>query len=321
MKGSDPVPDILGKHKTLSIENPERLMKAARALSSPLRLRVIRELASRSLSVGELSGALGEPLSSVALAVRTLEEAEIISCAERPGTHGIQKICSNRLDSLSVELVPQDLAIGALPLIYSIPIGGYSLAEGTEPTCGLLTANHPLGPLDMPRVFYSANRANAQMLWFQKGFLEYRVDALDALESDNIEWLEISFEACSEAPMYRNPWPSDIFLELNEKRVGVWTCPCDCGGRQGHLTPLWWDLTNTQFGFLTTWYVDKAGSYLNGESVSGVTLSDLELAGRPYLGIRIGVDPASPNPNGINLFGAMFGDHPQDIRLRVGFSL
>ena len=312
---------VWGKRRTVSIEKTEELIQLARALSSPLRLKVIGALAKRSMSVGELAREIGEPMSSVALAVRTLEEAEVISCAERTGAHGIQKVCSNRLDTLQVELVPQEMRIGAKPFVYSLPIGSYALAEGITPTCGILSANHPLGPLDMPSLFYSNKRADAQMLWFKEGYLEYRVAVMDNMPPENIDWMEVSFEACSEAPMYRNPWPSDIFLELNGRRVGVWTCPCDCGGRRGHVTPQWWDLTNTQFGFLTTWYVDRTGSYLNGERIGDVTLDDLALDETPYTGIRIGVDPRAENPNGINLFGGMFGDYPQDIRMRVGYTL
>lgn len=30
-----------------------------------------------------------------------------------------------------------------------------------------------------------------------------------------IDRIELSFEACSEAPMYRDPWPSDIFVDFS----------------------------------------------------------------------------------------------------------
>lgn len=313
--------EIWGKHAELSIERPEKLTLIARALSSQVRLDVLMALARRSMNVGELSKLLDVPMSTMALAIRTLEEADLIMTDIQPGSHGASKICSRKLDTISVSLVPAAIQDGPQPLVLHMPIGGYSLAEGIEPTCGLLSATQSLGPLDLPRLFYTPQRFDAQMLWFQQGFLEYRFSIIDCFADVHIDWLEVSFEACSEAPMYRDPWPSDISVEINNKRLGTWTCPSDCGGRRGHLTPEWWDLTNTQFGFLKTWRIDENGSYLDYCQISDTKISDLALDNEQYISVRIGIDPASEHVNGINLFGEKFGDHPQSIDLRIGFSL
>ena len=313
--------EIQGKHAELSIERPEKLSLIARALSSQVRLDVLKALAHKSMSVGELSKQLNVPMSTTALAVRTLEEADLIMCDTQPGSHGSTKICSRKLDTIAISLAPEFMQGGPQPLTLTMPIGGYSSAEGIKPTCGILSESHPLGPLDFPRIFYTPNRFEAQLLWFQQGFLEYRFSTSDPLSAENIEWLELSFEACSEAPMYRTPWPSDISVEINHKRLGIWTCPGDCGGRQGHLTPEWWGLTNTQFGFLKSWRVDRSGSYLDYSHISDITIEDLGLDDSPYISVRIGIDPNSENVNGINLFGEKFGDHPQSIKLSIGYSL
>lgn len=312
--------DIQGKHAELSIERPEKLAMIARALSSQVRLDVLMALAKRSMNVGELAKELDVPMSSMALAVRTLEEADLIMSDIQPGSHGTTKLCSRKLDTISISLVPEAMQNGPQPLTLHLPIGGYSLVEGIRPTCGLLTDTQPLGPLDLPHLFYSPQRFDAQMLWFHQGFLEYRFSLIDDISEENVESLELSFEACSEAPMYRDPWPSDISVEINHKRLGTWTCPCDCGGRQGHLTPEWWGLTNTQFGFLKTWRVDNTGTYLDYNYISNTKISDLSLTDAPYISIRIGIDPTSEHVNGINLFGEKFGDHPQSINLKIGFS-
>ena len=314
------MPDIQGKHASLSIEHPEKLKSIAHALASQLRLDILSTLCSGSMSVGELATALETPLSTIALAVRTLEDAGLIRSELKPGMHGTQKVCFNAVDSITIELVPMPRQIGALPLILSIPIGSYSIADGIEPTCGMLSATHALGTLDNPAHFYGLQRSEAQMLWFRNGFLEYRFNVSDIIP-ENIEYIDISFEACSEAPMYRSPWPSDISVELNGRRLGVWTCPCDCGGRPGHLTPSWWDCTNTQFGFLTHWRTDRSGSYLDGQPLSDVTLDSLKLQRDSYVSLRIGVDKYAEHPNGINLFGSCFGDYPQEIRVCIGYKL
>lgn len=312
--------EIQGKHAELSIERPEKLILIGRALSSQVRLDVLTALAKRSMNVGELAKLLDVPMSTMALAIRTLEEADLIMSDIQPGSHGASKICSRKLDTISISLVPASMLDGPQPLTLHMPIGGYSSAEGIMPTCGLLSATQSLGPLDLPRLFYSPQRFEAQLLWFQQGFLEYHFSSINSLADAKIDWLELSFEACSEAPMYRDPWPSDISVEINHKRLGTWTCPSDCGGRRGHLTPDWWDLTNTQFGFLKTWRIDHSGTYLDHYQISDVSISDLSLGSSQYISVRIGIDPSSEHVNGINLFGEKFGDHPQSIDLRIGFS-
>lgn len=311
--------EIYGKHAELLLENPQKLLQIARALSSQVRLDVLSILSERSMSVGELAKRLDVPMSTMALAVRTLEEADLIMCDIQPGSHGSTKICSRKLDTISISLVSDEVKKGPQPLTLRMPIGGYSTAEDIQPTCGMLSATQPLGSLDVPCIFYSPSRFDAQLLWFQQGFLEYRFSIVDQFSEAKIDWMELSFEACSEAPMYRDPWPSDISVEINHKRLGTWTCPSDCGGRQGTLTPEWWSLANTQYGFLKTWRVDSSGSYLDHSRISDTTISDLDLDHQPYISVRIGVDPDSEYVNGINLFGEKFGDHPQSINLKIGF--
>ncbi len=313
--------EIEGKHAELSVERSENLLKIAHALSSQVRLDVLAALCERSMSVGELAKELDVPMSTMALAVRILEEADLIMCDIQPGSHGSTKICCRKLDTISISLVSDTVKKGPQPLTFHMPIGGYSCAEGIQPTCGMLSATQPLGPLDVPRIFYSPERFAAQLLWFQKGFLEYRFSIVDCTPDMKIDWIELSFEACSEAPMYRDPWPSDISVEINNRRIGTWTCPSDCGGRQGTLTPEWWSLANTQYGFLKTWRVDNNGSYLDHNFIGKTTIEDLNIENDTYISVRIGVDPASEYANGINLFGECFGDHPQSINLKIGFQL
>lgn len=308
-----------GKHAELSIDKPERLRRIAHALSSPVRLQIMEALGKRSMNVGELSDMLDVPMSTTALAVKTLEEAGVIISEAQPGARGSMKLCSRRLDTIAINLVPEDKQRGSI-LTLQMPIGGYSLAEGIRPTCGLAGIQTNIGDMDDTSVFYSPDRFAAQLLWFKQGALEYRFAAahMDAME---LEWLEISFEACSEAPMYRDPWKSDIAVAVNGRRLGVWTCPCDCGGRHGKLTPEWWSDLSTQFGFFKTWRVTDEGSYLDNVRISDVTLDDLRLDAWPYIAVRISVPEDALNVGGINLFGEHFGDYPQPIMMRLGYHL
>ena len=80
--------EIQGKHAALSIEHPDTLIRMTRALSSPVRLEIISALCSQNMSVGELAKKLNAPLSTIALAVRTLEDAGLIRSEEKPGKKG-----------------------------------------------------------------------------------------------------------------------------------------------------------------------------------------------------------------------------------------
>lgn len=88
------------------------------------------------------------------------------------------------------------------------------------------------------------------------GFVEYHFPPAD-VPLNRVDFLELSFEACSETLGHNNRWPSSIYVEINGQRLGVWHCEGDFGGRRGQWNPPWWDATNTQFGQLKTWRVDR----------------------------------------------------------------
>ncbi|MBR5560502.1 MAG: helix-turn-helix domain-containing protein [Clostridia bacterium] len=311
--------NIRGKHVDLSIDDPDKLYQLTHALASPVRIRIMQALGERSMSVGELSQRLDIPMSTAALAVKILEEAGFIVTEAQPGLRGSVKLCSRRLDTIGIQLTPTDHTEENV-LALHMPLGGYSSADGIKATCGLAGAETLLGEMDNPSVFYSPSRFAAQLIWFRQGSLEYRF-SFQQMEQMEIEWLELSFEACSEAPMHRDPWESDIAVSINDRLLGIWTSPCDCGGRQGRLTPSWWPTLSTQFGFLKTWRVTAEGCYLDGERIGDVTIRDLGIDGRNYISARIEVPQNAQNAGGINLFGEWFGDYPQAIALRVGYHM
>lgn len=308
-----------GRHLEVSVEAPEQLSKLARALASPVRIQILRALDQRSMNVNELAQALDIPVSSAALAVTVLEEAGLIATEGQPGIRGMRKLCSRQLDSISIDLSPVKTP-GESVLTLQMPIGGYSIAGGIQPTCGLLDSHATIGEMDNPAAFYMPGRFGAQLLWFRQGYLEYRFSILDMREI-SIKWLEVSFEACSEAPMYRDPWKSDIAVSINDVRLGIWTSPCDCGGRRGRLNPDWWSDVSTQYGMLKTWRVDDAGSYLDGAPLGRVTTAQLALDARDHIAVRIEVPGDAEHIGGMNLFGERFGDYQQALILRIGYGL
>jgi len=307
-----------GKNIRLTMNEADDIAELCHALSSPVRIQIIRSLARQSRSVGEIAQELDLPMSTAALAVQVLQKAGILLTENQPGTRGTLKLCSRKLDQILLDLAPPDDTPDQ-SLALSMPIGGFSSAEGIRPTCGLASAECLIGTMDAPAVFYLPDRFSAQMIWFTQGFLEYRFSP--GTELPGTDWIEISFEACSEAPLYRDPWKSDIAVEVNGVRLGIWTSPCDCGGRRGGLTPAWWSDTSTQFGFLKVWRVDERGSWLDNQQISDVRLKDLALDQQDYIRVRIGVPADAEHVGGMNLFGEQFGDYPQNLILRIGYHL
>lgn len=311
--------EIRSRHVYLTIDRPQALCKLARALASPVRVEILRLLSVRSMNVGELAQAMDMPMSTTALAVKTLEEAGLILTQNQPGARGNMKVCTRRIDALSISLEPAGTQHDSC-LTLQMPIGGYSVAGNIAPTCGLADTRAYIGELDNPASFYLPDRFGAQILWMRQGFLEYRFAMMEK-NAIEIIWLELSFEACSEAPMYRDPWKSDIAVSINGKRLGIWTSPCDCGGRHGKLTPAWWSEVSTQYGFLKTWRVDAQGSYLDNVRTGDVRLEDLSLYAADFIDVRIEVPEDGEHVGGINLFGERFGDYAQAIMLRIGYRM
>lgn len=306
------------KHINLSLNEIERLCPVAKALSSPLRVRMLALLSSRSMNVNEIADALSMPVSTAALNVRQLEESGLIYTEIQPGIRGAMKLCSRRIDSVSMRLVPE-LQDGVSALTLSLPIGSYSSAQDIRPECGIVSEHAWIGERNAPRTFYHPDRFSAQMLWFESGELEYRF-SLGEISPDQVESLEFTMEVSSNAPMYRDDFKSDIFVSVCGHELGVWTSPGDYGGRRGRFNPSWWSDTSSQYGLLKTWRIDEYGSTLDGTALSSVKLSDLHLDQQDYISLRIGVHADAQHVGGLNLFGEKFGDFAQGIVARIGYA-
>lgn len=307
------------RHISLSLSEIDRLCPVAKALSSPVRARMLTLLGVRAMNVNELADALSLPVSTAALNVRQLEEAGLIATEIQPGIRGAMKLCSRRIDSVSMRLTG-DSSDSMHALTLRLPIGSYSSAENITPECGIVSDHAWIGETNAPRAFYHPDRFLAQMLWFRSGELEYRF-SLGEIDPAQVSFLEFSMEMSSNAPMYRDDFKSDIHISVNGVTLGVWTSPGDYGGRRGRFNPSWWSDTASQFGQLKTWRVDETGSSLDGEALSGVRLCHLNLGAQDYISLRIGVHADSENVGGINLFGEKFGDFAQGVVMRAGHEL
>ncbi len=304
------------KHMELDLTDPNKLQIVARALSSDLRLKILELLNERSMNIIELAQKLEVPISTVSNSIVILEEADLIRTERQTGVRGVMKLCSRKKDNIAIRLVmPNGHEIQSH--YQMMPIGHYTDISVT-PVCGLLSDVRSIGEQDDVSSFYDQMRYDAQLLWFQQGYVEYRFSNR-ILKDNHLKCIEISFEACSEAPNYRMDWPSDISVFLNGVEIGTWLCPGDFGGRQGKFSPLWWDQSSTQYGILKRWRVDETGAYLDDVRISDVTLSDLGIMESPFIRLSIAVKKDAVHQGGINLFGEKFGDYNQAIMMRLDY--
>ena len=197
-----------------------------------------------------------------------------------------------------------------------MPIGSYYDCD-IIPTCGLASEIGPIDTYDKPASFFSPNRLQAQLLWFQQGFVEYRFQ--NALKKEfTLKELSFSMELCSEAPGYMEHWLSDITISCNDKELTTYRSIGDFGARRGRFTPAFWPNGQTQYGLLKIFSITNSGVYLDKELVNpNLTLADLHLDAKPYISLKIEIKNDAEHIGGINLFGEKFGDYPQGIIMNL----
>jgi predicted transcriptional regulator len=288
----------------------------ARALDSDLRRRILDLLTLKPLNVNQIAEALAIPQSTCTVNVQILEKAQLIHVEQVAASKGAQKVCSVPWDEVVLPL--RDVAAPGddRMIVVDMPIGLYTDHRATPP-CGMVNEHAVVGFFDQTETFLNPKRATAGLIWMTKGYLEYRFPKSTAVTPDRLAALSVTFEVCSEFPGFNNTWPSDITVWFNGREVGTWTSPGDMGGDYGRLTPRWWDLMNSQYGFLKTWKVTAAGSFIDGMRSGDVTLDDLALGSCDYYAVRIGVKDDAEFVGGFNLFGRTFGNYEQDIVLRL----
>lgn len=307
-----------GKTLHLDVSQPnEKALSALKALASEQRLRILALLGTETRSVNQLAQLLDIPISTAAMHIKELEDAELIHTEMQPASRGQQKSCSRRFDQVLIRLPPFERTEGKVIEI-SMPIGAYVRFE-VMPTCGLASELALIGTIDDPVSFLEPERLNAQILWFRQGFVEYQFPyRLPA--SAKPQSLQLRMEICSEAPTHNDRWPSDITVWINGIEIGTWTSPGDFGGARGALTPSWWLDVDTQYGQLKRWEVNATGTYVDGLQVSDIRLDDLQLGKSSAITVRIGVKADAQHIGGLNLFGRKFGNYPEDLVLRITYA-
>lgn len=289
-----------------------RSLRVYEALASEARLQIIDLLQEREMSIKELAAELYLSNAIVSTHVKKLLEAGLVSSRVKRVNGATYKLCSLSAEYLQIKL-SKDKAPERQKYEVSIPIGHYTDIEA-HPTCGLATVERMIGHYDNPAYFLDPERVNAGILWFGRGYVEYKIPNF-LYKDQKLKELEISMEIGSEAPQYNENWPSDIRFALNGTTVAEWTSPGDYGTSRGRLSPEWWAEDVNQYGLLKVLRLNGKGTFIDGRLMSRLTVDDLELSGNQWT-LRISADNAERGRGGLTLFGKGFGNYDQDIVVR-----
>ncbi len=305
----------------LSLDDPKKLSEVCRGLSSEIRLNILKLLEKRSMNVVEIAAELKIAVSTAAFNINILAEVGLITTQFQSGNRGTKKNCSKNYDDIHIALsqsLKPDRDYGFYKV--EMPLGFFSDCA-VYPTCGMADEAGMIVGEDEPGEFFVPERVKAEIIWFRKGYIEYKFSKGELNSKPaTIDNIQFAMEICSEAPNYNNDWPSDITLWVNDVAVATWTSPGDFGGIRGKLNPAWWWDHATQYGLLKTWDITNMGTFEDGRHVSDVTISDICIAKSSFIKLRIGIKEDAVNIGGVNLFGRKFGNHEQAIVMKIKYS-
>lgn len=283
------------------------------ALASEVRWRIMELLADSEMNVKEIAAKLDLSPSIVTMHIRKIEQADLIACRRVRINGGTHKMCVLNHKNIEIELPSASRTTRIRE--QTISIGHYTAFE-VHPTCGIGTREKEIGIWDDPSYFHDPERVHAAILWFGRGYVEYKTPN-DLLHDQTPEAIEISMELASEAPGLRDYWPSDIQFTLNGVLLGTWTSPADFGrAARGKYTPKWWHRNVNQYGLLKTIRIDSSGTFMDGERISDVTVADIKVR-QAFWTLRFAVDEHAVNIGGLTLYGSGFGNYDQDIVIRT----
>jgi predicted transcriptional regulator len=299
------------------VVDPLERQDILRSLASEVRVRILEHLTRQGpRNVNQVAEELDLPQSTVSSNIQLLVDAGLVQTRSEKGRKGSQKICHSTFTELLIAFKEPTPAQNTNAIEVAMPIGLYTRCEVSAP-CGLCSPDGVIGLLDVPDTFLDPDRMRAGLLWFTRGFVEYQFPNNAKLAGIPVQSLELALELSSEVPGTSKDWPSDITVAINGHEIDTWTSPGDFGDKRGKFTPDWWKLAGSQYGDLKRWQVTIAGTFRDGAKVSDCSLGDLELNDHRSIRVRIGVKDDARHPGGLNIFGRGFGDHDQDIILRL----
>ena len=121
--------------RKLSFDDEKDLVLLGKALSSEIRIKILKLLDTKPYCVNEIAELLKIPASSAALNVKVLEEAQLIRTELKPGVRGSMKLCLRQNDELLLLLRKGEKK--KKEEVISMPVGNY-VDYKVAPTCGIV---------------------------------------------------------------------------------------------------------------------------------------------------------------------------------------
>ncbi len=301
----------------LQIDEEDALEDMVQALGAKVRRKIMCMLRSSCYSVAEIARQLNLPISTVSFHLNILRKAGFISVTTKKNTRGNAKLIARQIDNFSVDFTSGDRSRDSRQFSQEIPLGSFTDAC-VSAGCGMASENGIIVADDLPGAFFSPGRKDAQIIWFSKGYLEYRLPNY-MIKDRKVNAVVLSMELCSEAPNYRNDWESDITFWINGTEVATYLSPGDFGGRRGRLNPEWWSDYSTQYGIMKNLRITQEGVFLDETKTDSRTIDRLKLQEGDYITFRIGIKEDAKHQGGLNLFGEKFGDFSQGLLYMVDY--
>jgi len=291
-----------------------RSLQVYEALGSKTRLKILEFIGGNKRSVSEIATFLNLSNSITTRHIQQLEDCGILDSERGIGKDRNKKLVFLKIDHIYVTF---PVKIYHEYHLYSTNLKlGHFTNFSVTPTCGLATSNNIVGQFDEPKYFMNEQRVDADLLWFNTGFVEYTIPNF-LKENEIPKLLEISFEIASEFPVSNNLCPSDISIYINDIRVAVYTSPGNFSDTRGRYTPSWWNDRFSQYGLLKHLRITDLDTGIDGTTYSNVTLQDLNLYQCSFIKIKFAVEDHAKNKYGLTLFGKSFGNYNQDILVNL----
>lgn len=302
----------------LQIKGLEEGLDVFRALGSDVRMRIVELLSERGeMNMNELASALELTNGALTAHVKRLEDCGIIKTVSEYTGHGNQKKCSMNIREILLNVNRAEEAREIRVYETEVRVGHFS-DYSVSPSCGLASAYSMIGKADDRRYFAHPERLQAGVLWFQEGYIEYRIPNM-LPKNQRISQLTFCFEISSERQGFGPEAQSDVSFYLDGICIGSWKSPGDMGGIKGIYTPNWWDVQTRQYGLLKMIVINMAGTFLDGLKISDISLKEFDLDDSSDIRFRFGVKNTPEYQGGIVLYGSGFGNYNQDIMVRVHY--
>ena len=295
----------------------QRIVAIAKALSHPLRVKMINQILREPRSIIDLAKLNKINNSTVIFHLKLLEEAELVTSRARPNIKGKTLIFYINFAHIHIAMQTPIPKTKENTVEQSMRVGNYISAKAESYI--RIATDDEFVVMEVDDI-YNPKRFEANLLCMDNGEVTYAFSNAFSKRVKAVR-LEFSLEISSESPYYCNDWKSEIFFCICGIEVATFLSLGDYGGVRGLLNPDWWDNKYSQNGVLTTIAIDNAGVYVNGKKIrDDITIETLELERQDRILFSFRTDQSSQYAGGFNVYGKTFGNEPQDIVLKAFIS-